>query len=324
MTNKIQHFPSRLWRLLFLALPLAACTSEVTDEDLPAGASPIAFRTAEVTKAVVDDNNPMTEFSVWGWYGDASKTQVFNAQKVEYIGNAWTYSPYQYWRSGETYRFYALYPTKETLADDGCKASYSETGALSITGFDATKGHDLMTAQSDVMYGDNPAQVAFTFNHLLARLEFVGKIDPSTAAMLPNFTATVTSASLTGMESMGTYKDGIWTLTDKDAPLAAIDATANFELSGEDRSLFGDILYFPQTDIPETYNLEIEYSVKADNTSTPVTKDISVQLSSLGTVWEPGKYYRYVFTIMDEDHILFSKPTVTAWDEASGGIIVVE
>ena len=327
MTNKIQHFPSRLWHLLFLALPLAACTSEVTDEDLPAGASPIAFRTAEVTKAVVDDNNPMTEFSVWGWYGDDAtnlSTNVFDDVTVTNSNGSWTYSPYQYWMAGKTYRFYAVYPTTETLTGDVCTVSYSDAGALSITGFDATDGHDLMTAQSDVMYGDNPAQVAFTFNHLLARLEFVGKIDPSTAAMLPNFTATVTSASLTGMESMGTYKDGIWTLTDKDAPLAAIDATANFELSGEDRSLFGDILYFPQTDIPETYNLEIEYSVKADNTSTPVTKDISVQLSSLGTVWEPGKYYRYVFTIMDEDHILFSKPTVTAWDEASGGIIVVE
>ena len=302
---------------------LAACTSEVTDEDLQGDASPIAFRTAEVTKAVVTGFNDGDAFSVWGGY-DNDATNVFDGVTVTNSNGLWTYSPYRYWVADKKYRFYALYPTAETLATDGCTAFYSETGALSITGFDATKGHDLMTAQSDVMYGDNPQLVAFTFDHLLARLEFVGKIDPSTAAMLPNFTATVTSASLTGMESMGTYKDGIWTLTDKDAPLAAIDATANFELSGEDRSLFGDILYFPQTDIPETYNLEIEYSVKADNTSTPVTKDISVQLSSLGTVWEPGKYYRYVFTIMDEDHILFSKPTVSAWDEASGGIIVVE
>lgn len=323
MMNKIQHFPSRLWRLLALALPLAACTSEVTDEALPGGASPITFRTAEVTKAVVTGFNDGDAFSVWGGYG-GDATNVFDGVTVTNSNGSWTYSPYQYWIAGKSYRFYAVYPTAETLETNGCMASYSADGVLSITGFDATKGHDLMTAQSKEINGSTPELVVFTFNHKLARLEFVGKIDPSTAAMLPQFKVTVTSASLTGMEKKGDYTGGVWTLTDNSTPLVSMDGNTEIGLDAEGKSLFGDVLYFPQTDIPESYYLNVEYNVQADDVSTPISKNISVQLSSLGTVWESGKYYRYVFTIMDEDHILFSKPTVTAWDEASGGIIVVE
>ena len=316
MTNKIQHFPSRLWRLLFLALPLAACTSEVTDEDLPAGASPIAFRTAEVTKAVVDDNNPMTEFSVWGWYGETSKTQVFNAQKVEYIGNAWTYSPYQYWRSGETYRFYALYPTKETLAGDGCKASYSETGALSITEFDATKGHDLMTAQSDVMYGDNPAQVAFTFNHLLSRV----KVLVTRSSQWGADGSLQVTASFYGMASKGNFENGTWTNLEREEEASTAFQTTNLQLTQDEpqKSLFttteipdGSIMFIPQ-DITEEVKLEISYTADGQPAITP---DPIIIYNHTGK-WESATSYLYEITI-NPDGIIFDNLQADEWGETS-------
>lgn len=316
MTNKIQHFPSRLWHLLFLALPLAACTSEVTDEDLPAGASPIAFRTAEVTKAVVDDNNPMTEFSVWGWYGETSKTQVFNAQKVEYIGNAWTYSPYQYWRSGETYRFYALYPTKETLAGDGCKASYSETGALSITEFDATKGHDLMTAQSDVMYGDNPAQVAFTFNHLLSRV----KVLVTRSSQWGADGSLQVTASFYGMASKGNFENGTWTNLEREEEASTAFQTTNLQLTQDEpqKSLFttteipdGSIMFIPQ-DITEEVKLEISYTADGQPAITP---DPIIIYNHTGK-WESATSYLYEITI-NPDGIIFDNLQADEWGETS-------
>lgn len=312
MTNKIQHFPSRLWRLLFLALPLAACTSEVTDEDLQGDASPIAFRTAEVTKAVVDDNNPMMEFSVWGWYGETSKTQVFNAQKVEFIDNAWTYSPYQYWRSGETYRFYALYPTKETLADDGCTASYSETGALSITGFDATKGHDLMTAQSDVMYGDNPQLVAFTFDHMLSRVNIrvVGE----------GGDIVISEATLSGIKTKGSYDSNNvsnpWTLDGTSQSFVAEEITATSIPS----DLFAEDLLVQPQDV-NNFVLTVTYGL-ADFEETKDTKKVTLPVGEI-SAWEPGKSYIYTLTLTN-DYIFFSKPQVNAWGEGAGGIIIVD
>ena len=50
-----------------------------------------------------------------------------------------------------------------------------------------------------------------------------------------------------------------------------------------------------------------------------------VYLASLPlAVWEAGKHYRYTFTISDNDRILFDTPTVNAWTEAVGGIIIVD
>lgn len=309
--NKIQHIPFRLWRLFALALPLAACTSEVTDETLPGSASPITFRTAEVTKAVVDDNNPMREFSVWGWYGDAD-TQVFNKQLVTNTnGTGWTYSPYQYWVAGETYQFYAVYPSTETLTEDGCTASYSDAGVLSITGFDATNGHDLMTAQSGEMSGDNPQLVAFTFDHLLSRVRVrvVGE----------GGDAVISKATLSGIRTKGDYNGSQtkpWTMDGSTHSFEATNVTATSIPS----DLFAeDLLVQPQA--VDGFQLNITYSL-AGFEETEDTKTVTLPATDI-TQWEPGKSYTYTLTLTN-DYIFFSKPQVNAWGEGTGGIIIVD
>lgn len=47
---------------------------------------------------------------------------------------------------GNTYDFYALYPSVETLGDAVSSATCTD-GTFTVKGFDATKGHDLMTAK---------------------------------------------------------------------------------------------------------------------------------------------------------------------------------
>ena len=309
MLYKRQHVPSRLWGLLALALPLAACTSEVTDEALPGSASPITFRTAEVTKAVVTGFNDGDAFSVWGGYG-GDATNVFDGVTVTNSNGSWTYSPYQYWIAGKSYRFYAVYPTAETLETNGCTASYSADGVLSITGFDATKGHDLMTS-SATAEGDDKPLVAFTFDHLLSRVRVrvVGE----------GGDAVISKATLSGIKTKGDYNGSQtkpWTMDGSTHSFEATNVTATSIPS----DLFAeDLLVQPQA--VDGFQLSVTYNL-AGFEETEDTKTVTLPATDI-TQWELGKSYTYTLTLTN-DYIFFSKPQVNAWGEGTGGIIIVD
>lgn len=300
MMNKIQHFPSRLWRLLALALPLAACTSEVTDEALPGSASPITFRTAEVTKAVVDNFKSGDAFSVWGGY-DNNATNVFDGVTVTNSNGSWTYSPYQYWITGKSYRFYAVYPT-------AVDAKVTADGTITITGFDASNtgedAVDLMTAQSGEMSGDNPQQVAFTFNHELARLSFT--------VISEGDEVTITSAALTGVDYKGTLSNGNWsnqTTSDNTSPFT--DGQVSLTSTALSATLFGgDLLLIPDTDLA---NAQLSLAYYYGDKSTEV-KNSTIDLSTATvTAWEKGKSYQYKVTIPQDAVDVSFTVEVSSW-----------
>ena len=298
MTNKLHISPSRLWRLLIFALPLAACTSEVTDEAVQGGASPIAFRVPEVTKAVVTGFSDGDAFSVWGGYNGA--TSVFNNETVTYNGTAWTYTGGdRYWTFGNTYDFYAVYPKDVGSCD--------ADGTITVKNFDCSEGIDLMTAEKTVPpypEGAQTAPVSFTFRHELARVNVVVQVDPQV-------TVTDLSATLSGYDCKGTLtrpKDGTasWTVT----------ATSNLNKSGiniaENTSydLFGDLLLIPQS----TEDITMTLSMKRDG------KDVEYEthFNESPTQWSAGQAYRYVLHIR-VDAITFSNFTADEWGETHTG-----
>ena len=319
MTNKIQHFPSRLWRLLFLALPLAACTSEMTDEDLPAGASPIAFRVPEVTKAVVENFTSGDAFSVWGWYGDDAtnlSTNVFDNVTVTNSNGSWTYSPYRYWVADKEYRFYAVYPA--TVG-----ANVEANGTITVTDFDASKtgaeAVDLMTASAEAKESDKAA-VAFTFNHELCRINFI-------ADAMPDVNVTITSASLYGMSTAGDLTNNGTSSWNLDAPVDEANTTFTYSSNlviNDETDLFGDILMIPQP-VGSGIKLKITYRYGGETADRPpFIADLLSASMALQNGWEKGKYYRYTFEIGSDEYILFDKPSVNGWNEASGGNITIE
>ena len=84
-------------------------------------------------------------------------------------------------------------------------------------------------------------------------------------------------------------------------------------------SILGEILLFPQY-VKQGLYFEITYEVN-DVEREPVRIDLtSLPLSE----WQAGMRYRYSFTVSDSDRILFDVPTVNPWEEATGGIIIVE
>lgn len=282
------------------SLAAISCTKTTAPgtEASPEGA--ITFSGVD-TKAAVEDASEIKEFSVWGYYTpeDASST-VFDKVKVTKKDNQWKYDGLRFWLPGKTYDFYALYPDTATLtAEDrnGHKAAesaaYDADGTLTVTGFDSTSGHDLMTASNTGLSGTNPPQsVAFTFSHELSRLSF----------KLESNAVTVISAALYGVDYRGTLtksaSSAFWspseggTATQDSTPFevenpAATEGTA---------TLFDDILMIPHSDLTEAV-LSISYRKNSSSDPDEIEK-LSLNLSDTDVkAWEKGQSYRYTLQL---------------------------
>lgn len=287
--------------LLGTALLLLSCTK--TEVRQPYGDDAITF-TNIGTKAPVESKDDIKSFSVWGWYADdvagTNPSIVFDNTEVYEEDAAWTYDGLQFWQSGKTYDFYALYPDTATLtAEDrnGHKAAesaaYDADGTLTVTGFDSTSGHDLMTASNTGRSGTNPPQsVAFTFSHELSRLSF----------KLESNAVTVISAALYGVDYRGTLtksaSSAFWspseggTATQDSTPFevenpAATEGTA---------TLFDDILMIPHSDLTEAV-LSISYRKNSSSDPDEIEK-LSLNLSDADVkAWEKGQSYRYTLQL---------------------------
>ena len=142
--------------LATVLLSAASCTESVVQDMETAGDSgAIRFSLPTLTRSAIgsadDLNTDGQSFSVWGSYRHTSGTdndvQIFDNTTVTYgSGTGWTYGGgLLYWQSGNTYDFYALYPSTGTLGDAVSVACTD--GTFTVKNFVATKGHDLMTAE---------------------------------------------------------------------------------------------------------------------------------------------------------------------------------
>ena len=288
--------------LLGTALLLLSCTKTVTDGP-EYGDNAIIF-TNIGTKAPVGSKDEIKSFSVWGWYADdaagTNSIREFDGTKVYDNEGGWIYDDLKFWKSGKTYDFYALYPDTATLTtpdQSGIKAAesaaYDAAGNLTITNFDSTSGHDLMTASNTGLSGTNPPQsVAFTFSHELSRLSF----------KLESNAVTVVSAALYGVDYRGTLtksaSSASWspseggTATQDSTPFevenpAATEGTA---------TLFDDILMIPHSDLTEAV-LSISYRKNSSSDPDEIEK-LSLNLSDTDVkAWEKGQSYRYTLQL---------------------------
>lgn len=169
----------------FIAISLAiaafvGCSKEQTIET--ANKHIIGFDNAFVnnsTRAAEDityDN--IANFSVYGSVvKDNTSGMIFSNQKVEKSGDAFTYSPTQYWIAGAKYDFVAIAPNadaKWTYAPTATTAA--QNGTISFNNSDAKASQDLLYAYTpkatDPTITSQPDKVGFTFGHLLSKVVF--------------------------------------------------------------------------------------------------------------------------------------------------------
>lgn len=289
---------------------------------------------------VSDLNRPGQAFSVWGRYratsGTGPFTTLFDNETVRRDPAGWHCDgAVRYWFPGFTYDFHALYPA--STAEYPVAATWHPEEYLSVAGFDATRHIDLMEARRAGMVclpGRPMGTVGFRFRHLLSRLGFVVKPAPT----LGRRTLIVREARLYGMtptgDYVGTVSDGAqlvvgrWTptgrATDPATPFALYAGDAAVPPGGLD--LFGGdraILMIPQP-VGAGFRLDVTYSyADAPERVYKGSAALGPASAALARGWEAGRSYRYPVLIGD-DCIRFEPPSVTAWQNASGGNITVE
>ena len=237
----------------------AACSNENTIVT-PQGAA-IAFGDAFVdnaTKVIYEGNNKVEGFYVWGVVNDNvpiyAGAQV--ARNSKEYGAAWDFVgavPARYWTPSCTYKFAAIANGNAKTVVNGLPTEISYT-------LNATNPADLIygvvsaeTNESGVPTEgvNNAGVVAFTMNHLLAKMYFT-----VTDNMGADYTVTPTSIKVTKAEKSGTYTVGT----------TAINGTWT---PGNDKSAELEFVNGAQLIIPVEQALEVEitYDIKFGNTT---------------------------------------------------------
>lgn len=298
---------------IFLAV---ACTSD-NDVPFPDSEAPsIDFEGSALTRGIVNAADDMSAFDVWGWYSPISGTgtarQVFDATLVSRNGTTWTYDNIQRWQQGNSYQFYAIYPSFD--AECGYEsASCDQNGTFTINNFDCSKtgdeAVDLMTAVRSVECGTDgyPGKVSMPFQHELAKVNIKATVEGGNAI--------VTKITFSGMKTGGNYNSASTDRWSDTKSGSFINETCQpLDTKGVD--LLGDMLLIPQN-VNNDIKLKVEYILDG-------VKQTPKEFTLPATVekWEAGKSYRYTITFKG-NNIVFTV-NVASWNHSTGGIITVE
>lgn len=316
-------------------LPLAAtlsCSRVLTEEQED---SPIAFTSAVTVKAPVEtagDLDGTSGFAVWATHQGAEPAALadllMDGVQVYRSGNEWAYDRVRMWQEGQ-WHFEAFYPYPETLAPETGQTGrdvlstglhFSKDGSQSASPegvyidyyYSPAASHDLMTASADRNYpSGGSGEVAFTFEHLLARVSIAVQTGASGLY--------VQSLEFSGMSILGAYNHtdayaGRWqTLTSASLPPSfpasePLTGTFRADLTGvtfpltpnDPVTLIPDLLLIPQTpgnaaagESPST--LTVTYRIGQGDWETR-----SADIPST-TAWESGHHYRYTLTLGTAD-----------------------
>ncbi len=283
---------------------------------------------------VVNGEENMDKIAVYGNYDNSSnKLVLFNGTEVQNNNGTWTYSDTRYWFKGE-YNFAAIYPASAnaiknlTYTDNSLSFTYSPA--------DYTESEDILTATHHRFYeSGETSKVAFDFNHIFSRINFVAKVDPTSSKsfvierlVLKNVstsgTYTITPASTT-TETNDFYS--AW--TDVSASNGVLfDYQTSVEATPEKSySFFPDsqaLMLIPQA-VDENIEVEITYYPKGDKgaiKTVPANLYLTTAIAH-NAEWLRGKTYSYSFTLGDNESIIFNNPTIQSWNEAEGGNYIV-
>lgn len=308
----------------FLAV---ACTSD-NDVPFPDSEAPsIDFEGSALTRGIVNAADDMSAFDVWGWYSPISGTgtarQVFDATLVSRNGTTWTYDNIQRWQQGNSYQFYAIYPSFDAECGYG-SASCDQDGIFTINNFDCSKtgdeAVDLMTAVRSVECGTDgyPSKVSMPFQHELAKVTITVISESSVV--------TITNCKIFGVRYKGTfirksigttYWQGFSVNAKEDDFFKAEEFSLNND--GENtlvRNVFGEMLLLPHTD-DMLFEVKLLFSYHYGDEITDRKSTIDLKNEAVKS-WEPGKSYDYTITIRSTDLSVAVK--IMDWQETNTSV----
>ena len=319
---------NKLYLLATVAL-FAACSSNDVKNDIQESNIEIGFSAAtyKTSKAEITSNeNLATEggFVVWGYKAKDQQTMnwatdaytVFNGVNVHvksgedgaYIsgtGTDWTYDTKKYWDKNASYCFYAVAPFNPS---NNAAYSISEgaNNAKRITITNAKSGlasesDDFLIARGGIKdrKGTNQANVDFTFNHTMAKIDFKLKKGDNIDGVVK-----VQSITMTGWNSNdGTFTESLdetpntmshaeWTITGTGAGSATVLDQESAELTTTaETTTTKTFIMVPQTIAANALTFTIDFKVGNEPFKAQVGHVEAQQ------IWGTDSHITYTLTI---------------------------
>ena len=308
----------------------AACNKAEVVETAPGVA--IAFDNAFVdnaTKAATDITKAnLNDFGVYGTVAKgANAALIFANQTVTKSGNAYTYSPVQYWIEGAQYTFSAYAPY--TNAKWAFTPTDAHNGTLSFDNEVAQGEQDLLFAAATCATASEmtttPDAVSFTFGHLLSKVVFKytnGFTDNNIS--LNVYDVKINNAAAEGTIPVVEGEAGVWTAAVDDnnyvRSFGSSTASAAAALANGASTTTEHFYLIP---VKRTYNITFKVDlyqagVLLDTYEHTVNTEIDIQI---------GKSYSFNATLTPANvnpssqlyPIEFNVTDVNGWDPATGG-----
>ena len=324
----------RILTVAVAALALAACSKNETVE--VAGNRAIEFGTFvdNATRAVSEitqDNGKLTDFFVFGAYGENYVTPVFTNVAVKGgVGGPWTPTQTAYWQAGENYRFAAYSNGNATIADDYVSFAAAEN-KLTFMNYSPNNENDLIVATAKV---DNATatqgSVELNFEHLLSQVKFT-----FTNTDYKDYTMKISDLKInnaiktaTGTCTVETSGNTIaWQGTAETGAAYGLDEIA--DIAGTEGAT--DCFVIPQngTDqITVTFTATLTDASNTEIAKGNFTANLGYAGDATGTTenaWTPGFRYNYTATIngsdiddeLEEKVIKFTVKAVEGWEDAT-------
>lgn len=311
-------------KILCAVLALAAMTSCSKEYTISENKQAIAFGEAFVDNGTRADysqlNKPVEAFKVYGTLTGSSTTggntvQIFNGANVtkpaDYYNSstgvynnskAWICNETQYWVPGASYQFAAI-------VDGVADTTTTLPATIPFTVEDGANNKDLLYATATASVGDDGTVtdltnnlVAFTFDHLLSKLQFT-----ITNQMQGNYNIQVTSITVTGVAEEGTYivAGGTWDdvtgTTQLTFGTTGVIASANNAVASETRQILP---------VNQTLAVTIAYDIYYGSTKISATTKsgtIPAQVYAKETVYN-------ITAAISANQIQFTVNSVDGWN----------
>ena len=302
-------------KILFSALAamsLAACVQEAVVET-PQGEA-IAFENAFVdnaTRATATTTNNLDAFKVWGFINNTSGvvfdgTTVTKGTDANHTTTGWYYGGVKYWVPGQDYYFAALAPLEDGAVANSVVTPVTGDPAklgLGTVQFTNDLGDvDLVYAKDYVRSGVTNDPVAFTFQHLLSKVQFSFTYDMK---------ETYLSAKVRDVKMVAPAGATIDLATSAPA-WADHDGTVALEFGAT--GSFVELFTIPTTD---AYNYAISFTVDIYQTGTTDPIYTVNKTAAVETVLAMGHAYNFTAAITPEtlsfDTIEFTVTDVEGW-----------
>ena len=287
------------------ALGMVAC---MQDEIVTVQQNAIEFKSAHVDNATRAAADPSTtvetidDFNVWGFM-DQPSGYIFTGDKVQRVGEAWTYANTQYWAPDHTYYFAAVSPAEEKNWElNTTDANTFGPGILTFTNKDGDEdllyaAASVKTPRYDDLQKDGMEAVKLQFNHLLSKVKFTfanGFTTQNASVEVKNIKMTAPEKGTIALNVENWWDNDDWT----------VEGTKELAFGDVRKLSAGEKDECTQERLTLPVNKEYEYTVTFDvvlYTGELVALETTKTTTISGTALEMGKAYNFAAEINPEN-----------------------